>query len=73
VTRCLISLQTEYEQLWEPYLLMGWFFSDFGSETTFLVRRLHGRKADTTGFADAELDTADGVTIALGITMLSVR
>ena len=72
-TRRLVSLQIEYEQLWEPYLLVGWFFSDLRSETTFLVRRLHGRKADTTGFADAELDTADRVAIALGIAMLSVR
>ena len=73
VTRRPISLQTEYEQFREPYLLMGWFFRDFGSETTFLVRRLHGRKADTKGFADTELDTANGFTIALGIAMLSVR
>jgi hypothetical protein len=67
----LISLQVEYEPRWEPYLLVKWFFSDLGSETTFLVRRLHGRKADTTSLADRELEAVKRQAIALRITMRS--
>lgn len=52
---------------------MEWFFSHLGSETTFLVRRLHGRKADTTGLADGELKAVDQQAIALSVTMGSRR
>jgi hypothetical protein len=64
-----ISLQNENEPPWEPYLFVKWFFSNLGRETTFLIRRLHSRKADTTGLADGELETVERQAIALGIKM----
>jgi hypothetical protein len=73
VTIHLFSLQIKYEPLWEPYLFMKWFFSNLGRETTFLIRRLHSRKADTTGFADVELETVEGQAIALSIKMRQWR
>jgi hypothetical protein len=73
VTRRLVSLQIECELLCEPYLLVKWFFGDLGSETTFLVRRLHGRKADTTSLADGELEVVERQAIALSNTMMYLR
>ena len=73
VTRRLVSLQIGYELYGEPYLLVKWFFGDLGSETTFLVRRLHGRKADTTSLADRELEVVGRQAIALSTTMIYLR
>jgi hypothetical protein len=69
VTIRLISLQIEYEPLWEPYLLVKRFFGNLGRETTFLVRRLHGRKADTPRLADGELESVERQAIALRVTI----
>lgn len=73
VTRHLVSLQIGYEPYGEPYLLVKWFFGDLGSETTFLVRRLHGRKADTTRLSDGELEVVGRQAIALSTTMMYLR
>lgn len=73
VTILPVSLQIEYEPPWEPYLLVKWFFSDLGRETTFLIGRLHSREADTTGLADGELETVERQAIALNIKMRQWR
>jgi hypothetical protein len=73
VTRCLVSLEIEGELLCEPYLLVMWFFGDLGSETAFLVRRLHGSKADTTSLADGELEVVGRQAIALSTTVGYLR